>query len=214
MISPFSNQPISLRQAIAKDADWAVPLLFSAGPAIFSYIFAAPSAEAQAILHQAFILPEHAFSYEHALVLEINEQRVGLMIGYPGELKRRVDEKVHFAMARLISLRKLPKILVNVADFSRIKQDVASEDYYILGIGVLPEFRNQGLESYLLEYAEKQAYLSNCQTICTDVTYTNEATQRLLEQHGYETVCSKTTHRFEQMTRSGGIHRMVKYLDW
>lgn len=212
MVYELSMQNLSLRQAIVNDADWAAPLLFSTGPALFSYIFASPTDQAEEILYQAFILPEHAFSYEHALVAEVNQKPVGLMIGYSGELKRRVDEKVHFAMARLIPLRKLPKILVNVADFSRIKQDVTIEDYYILGIGVLPEFHNQGLESYFLKYAEKQAYLAHCQTVCTDVTYANADAKHLLEQHGYETVCSKTTHRFEQMTRSGGIHRMTKFL--
>lgn len=212
MVLKLSIQHFNLRRAIVEDADWAVSLLFSAGPALFSYIFASPFEQAQEILYQAFVLPEHAFSYEHALVIEINQQAAGLMIGYPGDLKRRVDEKVHLAMTRLIPLRKLPKILVNVADFSRIKQDVASNDYYILGIGVLPEFHHCEVESYLLEYAEKQAYTSNCQTVCTDVTYTNERVKSLLEHHGYRAMCSKTTHRFDQMTRSGGIHRMVKFL--
>lgn len=210
MRSQLSTQSLALRWAIAEDADWAAPLLFAAGPALFSYILASPPPQAADILHQAFQFPHHAFSYEHTQVAEVAGQPVGLLISYPGALKRQADEKVHFVMARIMPLRKLPKILVNVADFSRIKQEVAPNNYYILGISVLPEFQNQGIGSYLLNHAEQQAAAQNCDTICTDVAYTNAIAKHLLENRGYATVFSKTTDRFEQMTRAGGIHRLVK----
>ncbi|MDX2229328.1 MAG: GNAT family N-acetyltransferase [Leptolyngbyaceae cyanobacterium bins.349] len=206
------SQHLTLRRAIAADAGWATPLLFAAGPALFSYILASPPDQAQAILQQAFTYPHHAFSFEHTQVAEIDGTPVGLMIGYPGDLKRQADEKVHFVMARLMPLRKLPKILVNVADLSRIKQDVEPDDYYILGISVLPEFRHQGVASYCLAQAEAEAESLGCEAMCVDVSYTNTPAQQLFAKQGYEIVCSKTTERFEQMTRSGGIHRMMKLL--
>lgn len=207
-----SSQNLTLRQAVATESEWAAARLFEAGPALFSYILASPAEQAQVILEQAFTFPHHAFSYEHTRIVEVDGQAAGLMIGYPGDLKRQVDEKVHFVMARLMPLRKLPKILVNVADLSRIKQDVDPVDYYILGISVLPEFRRRGIASYLLETAEAEAIALDCEAICADVSYTNTPALRLLEKHGYERECSKTSDRFEQMTRSGGIHRMVKLL--
>jgi len=212
MTSQLFTQHLTLRSAIAADADWAAPLLFAAGPALFSYILASPPQQAETILHQAFQIPNHAFSYEHTRVVEVGELPAGLLIGYPGSLKRQADEKVHFVMARIMPLRKLPKILVNVADFSRIKQEVALSAYYILGISVLPEFQNQGVGSYLLAQAEQQAQDWECETICADVAYNNMPAKRLLEKHGYATACSKTTDRFEQITRTGGIHRMIKTL--
>lgn len=212
MGSERSTQNVTLRPAIATDADWAAPLLFAAGPALFSYIFASPSDQAQDILHQAFSFPAHAFSYDHTQVVEVNQQAVGLMISYPGPVKRQADEKVHGIMARILPLRKLPKILVNLADLTRIKQDVALEDYYILGLSVLPEYRNQGLGSYLLTQADAQSAASNCRSICLDVTYTNTRARVLFERFGYQIACSKTTSRFEQMTRAGGLHRMIKPL--
>ncbi len=212
MTSQIFTQNLTLRSAIATDADWAAPLLFAAGPALFSYILASPANQAEAILHQAFQFPSHAFSYEHTQVLQVGERPAGLLIGYPGSLKRQADEKVHFVMARIMPLRKLPKVLVNVADFSRIKQEVAPAEYYILGISILPEFQNQGFGSYLLTQAEHQAQNWKCETICTDVAYHNTPAKRFLEKQGYQIVCSKTTERFEQMTRAGGIHRMIKPL--
>lgn len=208
-----SVQNLILRRAIAEDVDWAVPLLFASGSAIFSYIFASSSDQARQVLHQAFTLPNHAFSYEHTQVAELDGLPAGLFIGYSGRLKKQADEKVHFAMARILPLQKLPKILVNVADFSRIKQDVAIADYYILGLSVLPEFRNQGVGTYLLTQAENQARSERCHTLCADIAYTNTTAKRLFERHGYQITCSKTTDRFEQMTRLGGLHRFVKWLE-
>lgn len=207
-----ATENLTLRRAIAADVEWAAPLLFAAGPAVFSYIFASPPEQAQAILQQAFVYPQHAFSYEHAQVLELYAQPAGILIGYSGRLKRQADEKVHSVMARLLPLRKLPKILVNLADLSRIKQDVGFEDYYILGLSILPELQNQGLATYLLAQVEQQARSQNCPSICLDVTYKNLQANALFAARGFEVSCSKTTARFEQMTRAGGLHRRVKWL--
>ncbi len=203
---------VTLRPAIAADVDWAVPLLFATGPALFCYVFASPPEQAIDVLQRAFIRPQHAFSYEHTQVVEVQNQPVGLMLSYSGFLKRQADEKVQQVMAGILPLRKLPKILVNLADLTRIKQDVAPQEYYILGISILPEFRNQGLGSYFLTQAEIQARLHNCSTLCLDVAYTNTRAKALFERIGYQVTCSKTTPRFEQLTRSGGIHRMIKNL--
>ena len=212
MLSQPFAQSITLRPAIADDVAWAAPLFFSAGPAVFSYIFASPFEESKAIFCQAFAYPQHALSYEHAQIIEVLNQPVGIMISYPGVLKRQADEKVHQVMARILPLRKLPKILVNLADLTRIKQDVSVQDYYILGLSVMPEFCGQGLGTYLLSQAEKQALAHHCQAISLDVTYNNTSARTLFEHLGYRVTCSKSTQRFEQLTRSGGLHRMVKPL--
>ncbi len=115
-------------------------------------------------------------------------------------------------MARILPLRKLPKILVNLADLTRIKQDVDPKDYYILGLSILPEFRGMGLGTYLLQQTEIQSRSYDCRAICLDVTYTNTSAKALFERMGYQVVCSKSTLRFEQVTRAGGIHRMMKNL--
>ncbi|PZV15835.1 MAG: hypothetical protein DCF22_06550 [Leptolyngbya sp.] len=211
LLQPLMSN-ITLRRAIAEDGEWAVPLLFSICPALFSYIFASSSEQAQTILQRAFVYPHHAFSYEHTCIVELQGQPIGLMIGYPAQTKRQADEKVHGVMARITPLRKLPKILINVADFNRIKQDVSAKNYYLLGLGILPEFRNQGLGTYLLTQIEAQAQAANCQAICLDITYVNIPGRKFFERNGYCIALSKTTNRFEQFTRSGGIHRMTKAL--
>jgi ribosomal protein S18 acetylase RimI-like enzyme len=199
-----------LRPAVADDADWAAPLLFSAGAGLFSYIFASSIDEAQTTLHKAFAQPQHAFSYEHTQIVEFEGEAMGLMVGYPAAVKKQADEKVHFIMARLMPLRKLPRILVNVADFNRIKQDISPQDYYLLTIAVAPKAQRCGLGTYLLAQADLRAQQNRCSAICADVAYCNEAAMGLFQRQGYEIRCSKTSDRFAQMTRLGGLHRLVK----
>jgi ribosomal protein S18 acetylase RimI-like enzyme len=208
-----ASQTLIMRSAIAADADWASPLLLSADPSLFGYLFACSIDEALTVLHQAFAQPSHAFSYEHTQVIEFEGVPVALMVGYPSAIKKQADEKVHFVMARIIPLRRLPRILLNVADFNRIKQDIGQQDYYALGLSVLPEVQGLGLGRYLLAQAEQRARYYGCQRICVDVAYVNTRAIRLFEQNGFKTICSKTSDRFQQMTRAGGIHRMVKRLD-
>lgn len=212
MLPQVSAQNITLRPAIATDVNWAAPLLFASGPELFSYVFASPSSESAEILQRAFAYPAHAFSYEHAQIVEVAGQPVGLMVSYSGTVKRKAESQSHQVMAQILSLRKLPRILVNLADLTRIKQEVAAQEYYILSLSILPSFRNLGIGRYLLAQAEHQARIQTCESICLDVTFSNSRAQSLFRQTGYQIACSKTTVRFDQMTRAGGLHRMTKSL--
>lgn len=205
-------QDLTLRPATVADVNWGASVIFASGPALFSYVFASPSEESKEILRQAFAYPQHAFSYEHAQVVELAGQPVAITLGYSGKVKKQAEEKVHGVMARLLPLHKLPRILVNLADLSRIKQDVALQDYFILSLSVLPEFRDQGIGTYLLSQIEVQASKAACRSICLDVVSSNTRARKLFEQNDYQVICSRTSKRFNQMTRTGGLCRMAKSL--
>ncbi|MBW4522511.1 MAG: GNAT family N-acetyltransferase [Scytolyngbya sp. HA4215-MV1] len=207
-----STQNLVLRPATAADVDWGASAVFASGPALFGYVFASTPEESRKIFQQAFVYPGHAFSYEYTQVVEVEGRPVGLILSYSGKVKRQAEERMQSVMARLLPLRKLPRILVNLADLSRIKQDVFPHDYYILSLSVLPEFRNQGIGHYLLAHAERLAANAHCQAMCLDVTYANVRARKLFERNGYRVICNKTSDRFHQMTRSGGLSRMIKPL--
>jgi ribosomal protein S18 acetylase RimI-like enzyme len=210
MQSQILVHDLTLRPATTADVDWGASIIFASGPALFSYVFASPPEDARETLRKAFAYPQHAFSYEHAQVVELAGQPAGIVLGYSGKVKKHSEEKVQAVMARLLPLRKLPRILVNLADLSRIKQDVALQDYFILSLSVLPEFRNRGIGTYLLNYVDMQAKSAACRAICLDVVAINTRAKTLFERNGYRVTCSKTSDRFEQMTRAGALHRMVK----
>jgi ribosomal protein S18 acetylase RimI-like enzyme len=212
MASKYSLNQLSIRAADPSDVDWAAELLFSAGPDLFSYVFATKPEQALEIFREAFAAPRHAFSYEFTQILEVDERPVGTILSYTGQTKVDAESLIHGIMAHMLPVTRVPRIIVNLADLSRIKQDVEFDEYYILGLCVDPEFRNNGLGTLLLRDAEVQAIELGCQSICLDVTYANQAAQVLFQRLGYTIVCSKTSHRFEHMTQAGGLHRMRKKL--
>lgn len=209
----FPVDAITVRPAEISDTAWGADLLFSAGKGLFSYVFASTPEKAQETLQQAFAAPNHAFSYEYAQVVEVHDRAAGLILGYPGDLKRKLEENVQGIMAHLLPISRVPRILVNLADLSRIKQEVDLDDYFVLSLCITPEFRNRGLGSALLQDTELEAQDLGCQRICTDVTYHNLQARKLFERLGYTVTCSKTSHRFEAMTDAGGLHRLEKNLE-
>jgi ribosomal protein S18 acetylase RimI-like enzyme len=205
-------EQITIRPALETDVDWGGNLLFESGPGLFSYLFALTPDKAKDVLREAFAAPNHAFSYEYAQILEVSDRPVGLVLGYPGSVKRRAEENVHGIMAHILPLTRVPRILVNLADLSRIKQDVSAQNYYVLSLCIDPAFRNQGLGTALLQDTEILATELGCPTLCMDLAYTNVGALSLLGRLGYGITCSKTSHRFEQMTDAGGLHRLEKRL--
>jgi len=212
MTLQFSIDRLTIRPAESTDVRWGADLMFSSGPGLFSYVFASLPEAAQEILRQAFGELGHAFSYEFAQIVEVDDQPAGLVLGYPGTVKQRAEEQVQRVMAHILPLHRVPRILVNLADLSRIKQDVAPDDYFILSLCVAPEFRDRGLGTALLQDTELIARDLGCRAVCLDVAYTNLRAQSLLEGQGYQITCSKTSQRFATMTDAGGLHRMQKSL--
>ncbi|MBE9028372.1 GNAT family N-acetyltransferase [filamentous cyanobacterium LEGE 11480] len=208
----FPVERLSIREAESTDVDWATELIFAAGPGLFSYIFALKPEKAKAALHQAFVVPSHALSYEYTQIIEVDEQPAGLVLGYPGSVKKQAEARMQAVMANILPLKRVPRILVNLADMTRIKQDVAADSYYILSLSITPELRHKGLGTALLNDTEALAQEQNCRNVSLDVTYNNLQGKRWLSQLGYHISCSKTSHRFEQMTDAGGLHRMERSL--
>jgi ribosomal protein S18 acetylase RimI-like enzyme len=212
MTLQFPIDRISIRPAEESDVRWGADLMFSSGPALFSYVFAVTADKAQDILRQAFAAPRHAFSYEHAQILEVDNQPAGLIIGYRGDTKRKAEEQIQGVMANIVPLQRVPRILVNLADLSRIKQNVEKDEYFVLSLCIADEYRDRGLGTALLQDAELCAQDLKCKTICLDLAYTNLRARAWLTRLGYHVTCSKTSQRFSTMTDAGGLHRMEKRL--
>jgi ribosomal protein S18 acetylase RimI-like enzyme len=205
-------QDITIRSTEATDFDWCANLIFAAGPGLFSYVFASTADKALTTLREAFAAPHHAFSHDHAQILEVCDRPTGVVLGYPGTTKRMAEEQIQGIMAHILPLSRVPRILINLADLSRIRQDVAPDDYYILSLAIAPELRNRGLGTALLQDTEMTARDLGCRSVCFDVAYSNTKAIHLFERLGYEMICSKTSHRFSAMTDAGGLHRMAKRL--
>ena len=212
MTLQFPIDRISIRPAEESDVIWGADLMFSSGPGVFSYVFAVTPDRAKEILRQAFAKPNHAFSYEYAQILEVDRQPAGIIMGYSGEVKHHAEERIQSVMATIVPLHRVPRILVNLTDLSRIKQAVEVNQYFVLSLCIADEYRHKGLGTALLQDTELIARDLGCTHICLDLAYTNPHAQSWLTHLGYHITCSKTSQRFSTMTDAGGLHRMEKHL--
>ncbi len=212
MTLQFSTDRLTIRPAEERDVIWGADLMFSAGSGLFNYVFASTPEKSLDILRQAFKEPGHAFSYEFAQIVEVDDGVAGIVLSYPGHVKRRAEENIQGIMAKILPLQRVPRILVNLADLSRIKQDVKAEMYFILSLCIAPEYRDRGLGTALLNDTELTAKESGCSSMALDIAYTNTRARRLFDRQGYHITCSKTSQRFGSMTEAGGLHRMEKPL--
>ncbi len=212
MTLQFSTDRLTIRPAEERDVIWGADLIFSADSGLFSYVFASTPEKSVDILRQAFGEPSHAFSYEFAQIVEVDDRVAGIILSYPGTTKRRAEENIQGIMAKILPLQRVPRILINLADLSRIKQDVKAQMYFILSLCIVPEYRNRGLGTALLNDTELTAKESGCTVMALDIAYTNTHAQRLFDRQNYHITCSKTSQRFTSMTEAGGLHRMEKVL--
>lgn len=212
MTLQFSTDRLTIRPAEERDVIWGADLMFSAGSGLFSYVFASTPEKSLDILRQAFGEPSHAFSYEFAQIVEVDDRLAGIVLGYPADVKRHAEENIQGIMAKILPLHRVPRILVNLADLSRIKQEVKADTYFILSLCIAPEYRDRGLGTALLHDTELAAKESGCTGMALDIAYTNTDAQRFFDRQGYEISCSKTSQRFGSMTTAGGLHRMEKPL--
>jgi ribosomal protein S18 acetylase RimI-like enzyme len=210
MTLQFSPDRLTIRPAEDRDVIWGADLMFSAGPGLFSYVFASTPDKAQEILRQAFREPSHAFSYEFAQVLEVDDRLAGIVLSYPNTVKRRAEANVQGIMAHIVPLHRVPRILGNLADMSRIKQEVGPDTYFLLSLCITPEFQGRGLGTALLQDTEWTAKDLDCQSMAVDIAYNNDRARHLFERQGYKITCSKTSQRFSNMTDAGGLHRLEK----
>ncbi|MBD2100564.1 GNAT family N-acetyltransferase [Leptolyngbya sp. FACHB-261] len=212
MISSSVRSSLQVRPCTAADAVAATQLLFAAGPELFTYTFASSAEKTLEILTKAFAKPDHAFSYSHAQVAEVEGEVVGLLVSYSGALKTEAENRVHQVMPGIVPVWKVPGMLLNLTDLNRVKQPVPVQDYYVLCVAVKPELQGQGIGTCLLSQAETMAALEGCGAVALDLTLNNQQALRFCQGLGYRVVQSSTTPRFERQTGAGGLQRLVKPL--
>jgi ribosomal protein S18 acetylase RimI-like enzyme len=83
--------------------------------------------------------------------------------------------------------------------------------YHIAELHTHPDYRNRGLGSATLHYAERQAWKNSHRQMSLSTTTINPA-RHLYERHGFQVVETRTDPAYERYTGIPGRHLMVKEL--
>lgn len=189
---------LHIRPARATDGAQAVPLIYSAGPEGFEYIFSQGRRRAQDFLDYAFNNAEGLFGHGNHRVVELEGRVVGIGAFYSGIEYNRLSQAT---MLQVLGFYRLgsPWVLRRAVQSTRWLPPPGRKTLYVANLGVASHQRSRGIGTHLLNEQLAHARRLGKQKFALDVAATNIAAQRLYEHLGLRVVRECDLHA----TRNG-----------
>ncbi|MET1080572.1 MAG: N-acetyltransferase [Pseudomonas sp.] len=203
---------LSFRPAQPGDADQAVPLIYSSGPAAFDYVFRHPRrGSAEDFLRSAFSSPQGEFSYRlHQLAL-LDGRVVACGMARAGGSNLAHTLAALGQILRFYGPRHAAGVIRRGLQVERTVQPPKAGVFYLGHLGVDPALRAQGLGQALILELLRQGLHQGLPTAALDVAASNPRAEALYTRLGFRTraerpaaVASITPHRYmERPLREG-----------
>ena len=178
--------PITFRPCRPEDADMAVPLIYSSGPAAFDYVFCdrAPD-QALAFLKAAFIRGTSEFGYpQHTAALHN-----GRLVGVGAVRTARQNTEFTLAALRAICAFYPPLAAARIIWRGLKTEQIIRPPQVGVGVvyhlGVDTEFRGRGIGRRLLDHLLDKVRAQKATTAALDVAATNPRAKALYERQGF-----------------------------
>lgn len=171
------------RPAVAADADAAVPLIYSSGPAAFNYVFGRD--DAMAFLRRAFVASDGEFSHRTHVVVEEEGQVVAAGAAFDG---RRMLVFTLAAARQILSHYGLVRALGVIARGLRTESVIRppkARECYIAHLGVTPGLRGRGIGAQLVRHLLGRVDLALHDCAALDVASTNPRAEALYARLGF-----------------------------
>lgn len=199
--------PLKFRPAEPRDAEQAVPLIYSSGPAAFDYVFKRAGLDAKGFLHAAFTDGGGMFGYPRHWVGERGGKVVAAGTGYSGE----VNVRNMLIATRQILLCYGPvsavPVMIKGLRLEQLIQPPPKQTFYLAHLGVAESLRGEGIGSRLVEHLLKLGRSAGFKLAALDVAASNPQAQALYERLGFSvaeervsTLAGIANHRY--MTRA------------
>jgi ribosomal protein S18 acetylase RimI-like enzyme len=175
----------TVRAAQAKDHLQAAPLIYTAGPEAFDFIFKYPNfCSAEDFLQVSFQRPNGQFSYVHHTVIEVDARVVATMLNYDNaQLSamhwRTVTSVLSFFSWRAVKVAKLGAVV------EKIMPAPADDVLVVANLAVAENAQGHGLGSKLIEHARARAIREGYRALALDVSIENPSAQSLYERLGF-----------------------------
>ncbi len=135
---------------------------------------------------------DNTFSHEHIHVVSgEDENLLGILVSFCGrETSTWNDFKAYF---RILNFYDFLRYVIKGALINELlTASVGKDDYYLSNIAVDPQFRGQGIGTYILENAFKLAEKKRCIRVILDVTLNNAGASRLYKRIGFKVYGKKS----------------------
>ncbi|GCE14385.1 GNAT family N-acetyltransferase [Tengunoibacter tsumagoiensis] len=168
---------MTIRSARVTDAPSAARLMYAALRNVATLLTGATEEpEILSLLEHFFSLPSNRLSYQQALVKELDQRIVGLILLYGGDEAEKLDLPL---LERLRALHQDPQMT--------FPKEANDDEYYIDTLSVSPEYGGRGIGTELIAAAEERARQHGYIKMSLLVDLTNPRASRLYERLGYHT---------------------------
>jgi ribosomal protein S18 acetylase RimI-like enzyme len=185
--------PLLFRPARASDADAAVPLIHSAGPAEFDLVFARPRGPtAQDFLRYAFARGSGQFGWQAHTVGELDGAVVAAGTHYTSA------ETVPYLLSgaqRIVAFYGLaaPDVMQRGIRLERLIPPPPKGVLYLAHLGVAPSQRSTGVGTKLVEVLLQKGRDAGLPLAGLDVAASNPRAQALYERLGFTVQAERTS---------------------
>lgn len=177
---------LQYRTCQANDVNDAVPLMYSAGPEAYRYVFSVDY-EDQAIdfLRFAFVKGKGEFGYSDH-ILALNDNKVVGLVG-----RRESSQNLSYTVAAIKQIFgfygffKGLKVIVRGLKFEHIVAPPSKGRVSLHNLGVIPDSRGKGYGQAIIKYFIDNEKKGNTQFVCLDVASTNPRAKALYQRLGF-----------------------------
>lgn len=178
---------LNIRPAEPRDVEQAVPLIYSAGPEGFEFVFTQGRRRAQDYIAYAFTQGDGMFGHRNHTVIEQDGMVVGTGAFYSGVEYKQLSEGTLRQVLRFYHVSCLP-VLRRALQTTQWMPPPGRRTLYVANLGVATSHRGQGLGAQLLVNQIARARAAHKTKFALDVAATNPRAQLLYERLGLRVV--------------------------
>ena len=179
---------LAFRPATAQDADAAAPLVYSAGPEAFDYMFRTAGREALDYLRYAFAQGGGFQGYRNHWVAEREGRVVGVGAFYSQGEEGRLTLGLMRQVLSFYPLRAAFGVIRRGLELAPMMKPLTPDMLYVANFGVAPDCRGQGIGARMLNMQMAEARKRGFGIYALDVAVTNPRAQKLYEGVGFRFV--------------------------
>lgn len=202
--------PIDLefRPGKPADAEQAIPLIYSSGPAEFDYVLAMGDVRSPDYLRTAFVARKNTLGCEHFTVAVADNRVAGIGACYNGSEYRRMEMHSVWPAIRFYGLRNSIEMFRKSRHLEEVLPRPDNDTGYLTYLGVAPDLRGRGIGTALIEHLIETARKKNRRICALDVAVTNPRSQSLYERLGFKVVSETKWSRRATAERVEDFRRM------
>ncbi len=179
---------IQFRCAEPRDVEQGVPLIYSAGPHEFDYVFATKINTALDFLKAAFVAGSGTLGYKNHVVALVDDRVMGIGGFYSGVEFSRLNRQTAWRIVKFYGPIKCWSVMEKGLQLQKLIPPPKKDAEFIQNLGVAEDMQGKGIGTALLERQIDIARNKNRCICALDVAVTNPRAQELYERLGFRVV--------------------------